>query len=80
MSSHDVRDGQVVEVIIRSPDTVLDDVVLECPNLTWSQVFMAVDRLSRKGILKLTPKGHGIHSVHLSEARGINKAIGKSLP
>ena len=59
-------DRQVLEVIVRSPGTALDDIVLECPDLTWNQVFIAIDRLSRDGALKLTPKGHGLYTVHLS--------------
>jgi hypothetical protein len=59
-------DLRVMEVIVRSPGTALDDIVLECPDLTWNQVFIAIDRLSREGSLKLTPKGRGLYTVHLS--------------
>ncbi len=59
-------DLRVMEVIVRSPGTALDDIVLECPDLTWSQVFISIDRLSREGSLKLTPKGRGLYTVHLS--------------
>jgi len=59
-------DLRVLEVIVRSPGTALDDIVLECPDLTWNQVFIAIDRLSREGVLKLTPKGHGLYTVHIS--------------
>jgi hypothetical protein len=31
-------DQRVLEVIIQSPGTALDDVMLECPDLTWSHV------------------------------------------
>jgi len=59
-------DLRVLEVIVRSPGTALDDIVLECPDLTWNQVFIAIDHLSREGALKLTPKGRGLYTVHLS--------------
>jgi len=65
MPSHDTTAHQVLEVIIRSPGTLLDDVVDACPNLTWNQVFIAVDRLSREGALKLIPKGPGLYTVHV---------------
>lgn len=58
--------SRVLEVIVRSPGTALDDIVLECPDLTWNQVFIAIDRLSRDGALKLRPKGRGLYTVHLS--------------
>jgi hypothetical protein len=59
-------DRQVLEVIVRSSGSMLDDIALECLNLSWNQVFIAVDRLSREGALKLTPKGRGLYTIHLS--------------
>lgn len=35
---------QVLEVIIRSPDRELEEIVFDCPTLTWNQVFLAIDR------------------------------------
>jgi len=66
MQAQQSTDLRVLEVIVRSPGTALDDIVLECPDLTWNQVFIAIDRLSREGALKLTPKGGGLYTVHLS--------------
>jgi hypothetical protein len=66
MQIHQNPDLRVLEVIAQSPGTALDDIVLECPDLTWNQVFIAIDRLSREGALKLTPKGRGLYTVHLS--------------
>lgn len=31
-------DQRVLEVIARSPRNELDDIVLECPDLSWNQV------------------------------------------
>jgi hypothetical protein len=56
---------QVLEVIVRSPGTALDDIVLECPNLTWNQIFVTIDKLSREGIIKMSPKGFGQYVLHL---------------
>ena len=58
---------QVMEVIVRSPGTALDDFVLECPNLSWNQVFLVVDRLTRDGTLSMIPQGHGRYAVYLSK-------------
>jgi len=55
---------QVLEVIVRLPGRELDDIAHECPDLTWNQVFMSIDRLSREGAVKLTPKGRGHYAVH----------------
>jgi hypothetical protein len=52
-------DHRVLEVIVRSPGTALEDMVLECPDLTWNQIFIAIDRLSREGVLTMHPTGRG---------------------
>ena len=59
-------DQEVLEVIVRSPGSMLDDIALQCPDLTWNQIFIAIDRLSREGMLTLTPTGRGLYTVHLS--------------
>lgn len=38
-----------MEVIVRSPGSQFEEVVLEYPDLTWTQVFCELDRLSRGG-------------------------------
>lgn len=47
----------IMQVIIRSPGCSLEEIVLECPDLTWNQVFCEIDRMSRTGEIRLTPKG-----------------------
>ena len=54
---------RVLEIIVRAPGTVLDDIVLECPELSWNQVFMVIDRLSREGVLTMSPKGRGHYAI-----------------
>jgi hypothetical protein len=60
----DDTDRKVLEVIVRLPGKELDDIAHECPDLTWNQVFITIDRLSRAGAVKLTPKGRGLYAVH----------------
>ena len=59
-----VIDQKVIDAINRSPGSLLDDIAKECPDLTWNQVFITIDRLSREGTVRLTPKGRGLHTVH----------------
>lgn len=56
-------DHRVLEVIVRAPGTMLDDIALECPGLTWNQVFVVIDRLSREGVLTMSPKGRGQYAI-----------------
>lgn len=54
---------QIVEIIAQHPVCDLDDVVKVCPELTWNQIFLEVDRLSRDGVLKLALIGPGRYVV-----------------
>ena len=54
---------QIMEVIIRSPGCLLEEVVLECPGLTWNQVFTEIERMSRTGLVLLQAKGLGLYTV-----------------
>jgi hypothetical protein len=58
-----------MEVIIRSPGSLLEEVVLECPGLTWNQVFCELDRMSRAGQVRVTIKGPGLYVVSSATAR-----------
>jgi|APDOM4702015118_1054815.scaffolds.fasta_scaffold1698268_1 hypothetical protein len=35
-------------------DYPMEDVVKLCPGLTWNQVFLAIDHLSRTGLIRVT--------------------------
>ena len=59
----------IMEVIIRSPGSSLDEIVLECPDLTWNQVFCEIDRMSRTGQVRLTAKGRGLYGVSRAVSR-----------
>lgn len=57
-----------MKVIIRSPHNQLEEVVLECPDLTWNQLFCELDRLNRAGQIRLTMKSPGRYAVSCSTA------------
>lgn len=52
-----------MEAIIRSPSSQLEEVVFECPDWVWNQVFCELDRLSRAGQGRLMSKGSGLSAV-----------------
>ena len=61
---HTIAD-RIIEVVSRSPGCLLEDLTLACPSLTWKQVFIEVDCLSRDGRLLLEQKDPGIYRIHL---------------
>jgi hypothetical protein len=58
----DVR-HRVIEAVVRSPGCDLEMLIEECHDLTWNQVFLELDRLSRRGEVTLTKRGRGHYTV-----------------
>ena len=58
---------KVIDAIIRSPGSMLEDIAEECPNLTWNQVFITIDRLSREGTVRLSRRDlYTVHPLNVS--------------
>ncbi len=53
----------VMNVVLRSQGCDLEEIVHDCPGLTWNQVFLEVDRLSREGDVVLYLQQPGRYSV-----------------
>jgi hypothetical protein len=71
-------EDQVIDVVQRAHDCDLEEIMRQCSNLTWNQVFFAVDRLSRRGELILIPKGRGMYAVtfpHRQEGRPTRRSL-----
>jgi hypothetical protein len=49
-------------------DCPMEEVVGLCPELTWNQVFLAIDYLSRTGEVRVTLDSQGIYRVKASRA------------
>ena len=47
-------EDQVLDILHRARVCDLEEVTSQCTNLTWNQVFLVVDRLSRTGQVKLS--------------------------
>jgi len=54
---------QIMEVLARSNGCLLEEIVHECSDLTWNQVFLELDRLSRTGEVRLRLRGRGQYVV-----------------
>lgn len=63
MAQHTTVEDQVIGVLHRTPACDLEEVTRQCANLTWNQVFLAVDHLSRSGEIMLVPRGRGIYAL-----------------
>lgn len=57
--------GRILGIVSHTPGCPLDKVLQACPDLTWNQVFLAVDRLTRRGQMRLTSVGSGIYTLRL---------------
>lgn len=58
-----VVENQVIDILHRAGACELEDITRHSTNLTWNQVFLAVDRLSRCGAITLVPRGRGMYTV-----------------
>jgi hypothetical protein len=55
----------VIEVLERTGPCLLDDLVMQLPNFSWSDVIFAVDRMSRDGRLLLRSLARSTYYVAL---------------
>lgn len=79
MTQQTVIEDQVIEVLQKVQACALEDVTRQCTNLTWNQVFLAVDRLSRSGEVVLKPTGLGTYTVTFPQ-RQEGRSDRRSLP
>lgn len=63
MAQRTIVEDQIIDMVRRAPACNLEEITLECTNLTWNQVFFAVDRLSRSGEIVLMPRGRGMYTL-----------------
>ncbi len=61
-----VRVHRVLEQV--GTDCSMDEVMTLCPELTWNQVFIAIDYLSRAGQVRVTLEGDRTYRVQAQHA------------
>lgn len=54
---------QIYEAIRQSPNSDVEEIVLACSDLTWNQVFLELDRMSRLGQVVLKQARPGRYRV-----------------
>jgi hypothetical protein len=78
MAQHTPVEAQVIDIMLHTRTCDLEEVTRQCANLTWNQVFLAVDRLSRSGELLLLPRGRGLYTVtfpHRQDGRPARRSL-----
>ena len=55
----------IIDMLRRSGPCCLDDVLAYLPNLSWGEVFAAVNRMSRDGRLLLRQLGYSTYQITL---------------
>ena len=63
MAQEITAEDHVIGVIHHTRRCDLKEVTPHCINLIWNQVFLAVDRVSRRGEVTLVPKGQDIYTL-----------------
>jgi hypothetical protein len=63
MVQETAAEDQVIDILCHTRTCDLEEVMRRCTNLTWNQVFLAVDRLSRSGEIVLMPRGRGMYTL-----------------
>lgn len=63
MAQQTAAEDQVIDLVHRARTCDLEEIARHCTNLTWNQVFLAVDGLSRSGELMLVSRGRGLYTV-----------------
>ena len=74
MSEQETVADRILKAVRRSPGCLLDDLECSCLDLTWNQIFLEVDRLSRTGRVRVQSKGEGIYTLTLPTKRKNNLA------
>ncbi len=62
---------RILGAVSHAPGCPLDELVFElmfsCPDMTWNQVFLEIERLCQTGHMRLQPAGRGLDTLWLPE-------------
>jgi hypothetical protein len=56
-------------MVRQQPWCTLDTLVQACPEFTWNQIFLTVDRLSRTGDIELSCAGPGQYNLGMPTSK-----------
>ncbi len=69
MGRHKTVKAQIVEAVRSAPGCHIEDLVMSCPQVSWKEIFVEVDRLNRTGKLRVTSADHGAYVLDLPKRR-----------
>ena len=69
MAQQTIAEDHVIDMLYRAQVCDMDEIMTHCSDLRWSQVFLAIDRLSRRGAIRLVPRGRGMYTVTFPHRR-----------
>ena len=55
MNQEIIAEDRVIGLVRLAGTCDLEDIARQCPDLTWNQIFLVVDRLSRTRQVRLAP-------------------------
>ena len=58
-------DARILDTVSRQSGCYFDDLCRACPDLTWNQIFLALDRVSRRNQVQLTLNEKGRYRLAL---------------
>jgi hypothetical protein len=79
MTQYTAVEDQIFDVVNNTRACDLEEIMSQCTNLTWNQVFLAVDRLSRSGEIALIRSGRGMYILAIPHRQG-GRPPRRSLP
>jgi hypothetical protein len=65
-------DEVVLNMVQRYEVLMMEDLVIGRPDFSWAQMFLAIDRLSRKNLISLRRMGQSYQIRTRSHARGLD--------
>lgn len=74
MSDSSIIRARIIQAVAEHPGCLIEELVLACPDLTWNQVFLQVDHLSRTGAIRLSRRGPATYTVRLADVRSTQPA------
>jgi hypothetical protein len=68
MAVVDVIGSRILEEVAKTPGLSIDDIVTACPHLSWNQIFLEIDHLSRIELITLKLEGTGRYRIWPTKA------------